>query len=273
MKRIVLLLTFITLGVILGFQTYPFWQSLALILAFFTVVWLVSLIFKNTGIVDIFWGLTIVAIAWLYRFYINLDDLRSLVFCVIVSIWGARLSIHLFLRNLRRGEDFRYQEWRKQHGSKWGLVSYYKVFLVQGYLLWIVSTVFAPAMSSNFTGIKTTDYVGMAVWMIGFLFEFISDWQLSSFRKNPENNGQVLQTGLWGVSRHPNYFGEALQWWGYFLFACTTFQYQYVFSPLIMTILLITVSGIVPVEKRLLETKPDYAKYKARVSAFFPVLF
>jgi len=272
MKRIVLLLTLITPGVILALQDYPFWQSLALILAFFTVIWLVSLIFKNTGIVDIFWGLTIIAIAWLYRFHMGLTDLRSLVFCILVTVWGARLSIHLFLRNSRRGEDFRYRELRKEHGNKWGLVSYYKVFLVKGYLLWVVSTVFAPAISSNFTGIKMTDYLGMAAWAIGFLFELISDWHLSRFRKNPENKHQVLQTGLWAVSRHPNYFGEALQWLGYFLFACTTFQYLYVFSPIIMTILLVT-WGIVPVEKRLLETKPDYAKYKERVSAFFPVLF
>ncbi|WP_229236228.1 DUF1295 domain-containing protein [Emticicia sp. TH156] len=273
MKRIVLLLAAIIMAVILMLQNYPFWQSLVAVIPFFTVLWVISLVLKNTAIVDIFWGFSFMAMAWFYRAYMGLHDHRSMVFCIMVTVWGVRLTLYLASRNIGKDEDYRYKEWRKEKGSKWPLVSFFQVFMLQGFLLWVMSTLFAPAMSSNFTSLKLTDYLGLAVWSVGFLFESIGDWQLATFKKKPENKGKVLQTGLWGLTRHPNYFGDALQWWGYYLFTCTTGQFLYVFSPLLMTFLLVRVSGVALLEKRLAVTKPEYARYMKRVSSFIPGVF
>ena len=117
------------------------------------------------------------------------------------------------------------------------------------------------------------DYIGITLWLIGLTFEAIGDWQLVQFKKNPANKGKVLQTGFWAITRHPNYFGDALLWWGFFLFACSSSTYVYIFSPLLMSFLLMRVSGVTLLEKKLVETKPEYADYVKRVPAFFPKLF
>jgi steroid 5-alpha reductase family enzyme len=273
MARIILLLVAIAIAVFLFFQPFPFGQGLLVIMACLTALWGLSVWLKDSSIIDIFWGTGFVITVWFYRYIGGLVDTRSLVFCSIVTIWGLRLSIHLANRNIGKGEDYRYKEWRKESGKNWWWVSYFRVFLLQGILLWIISSVYVPALSSEFSDLQILDYIGIGLWAIGFIFEAVGDWQLNQFKKNRANKGKVLQTGLWSLTRHPNYFGDAVQWWGYFLFACTNEQYLYAFSPLLMTFLLMQVSGVTLLEKKLTETKPQYADYIKRVPAFFPKLF
>ncbi|MBA4849076.1 DUF1295 domain-containing protein [Emticicia sp. BO119] len=273
MTRIVLLLAVIITAVFLLFQPYPFVQGLIVIMFCFTVLWLISILLKDSSIIDIFWGTGFVLTVWFYRYSGGLDDARSLIFCSIVTLWGLRLSIHLAFRNIGKGEDYRYKEWRKESGKKWWWVSFFKVFLLQGILLWLISSLYVPALSSEFNDLQPLDYIGIGIWLMGFIFEAAGDWQLTQFKKKSSNKGKVLQTGLWSRTRHPNYFGDAAQWWGYFLFACTNQQYLFAFSPLLMTFLLMQVSGVTLLEKKLTETKPQYDEYVNRVPAFFPKIF
>lgn len=273
MARITLLLVVIALAILLFFQPYPFGQGLLVIMSCLTLLWILSVILKDSSIIDIFWGSGFVIVVWFYRYSGGLVDTRSLIFCSIVTIWGLRLSIHLAMRNIGKGEDYRYQEWRKESGKNWWWVSFFRVFLLQGILLWIISSLYVPALSSEFSNLQTLDYIGIGIWLTGFIFEAVGDWQLTQFKKKASNKGKILQTGLWSRTRHPNYFGDAVQWWGYFLFACTNQQYLYAFSPLLMTFLLMQVSGVTLLEKKLTETKPQYTDYIKRVPAFFPKVF
>jgi steroid 5-alpha reductase family enzyme len=203
----------------------------------------------------------------------GLSDTRSLVLCAMVSAWGLRLGLHLAIRNLGHGEDYRYQVWRKEHGKNWWWVSYLRVFLLQGVILWIVSSALLVGLTPAHGQLQWLDWVGVALWGVGFYFEAVGDWQLTQFKKNPNNKGQLLQTGLWALTRHPNYFGDALLWWGYFCFACANGAFAYVFSPVLMTFLLMKVSGVALLEQTLSKTKPQFDAYQKRVPAFFPRLF
>ncbi len=273
MARIILLIFAIATAVFLSFQPYPFGQGFLVIMSCLTVLWLLSLYLKDSSIIDIFWGTGFVIAAWFYREKLGLSDIKSLIYCILITIWGLRLSIHLAFRNIGHGEDYRYQEWRKQYKNNWWWVSFLRVFLLQGVLLWIISSVFVPAIASQNTSFSILDFVGLTLWIIGISFEAIGDWQLLQFKKNPVNKGKVLQTGFWALTRHPNYFGDALLWWGYFLFACSNEGYIYIFSPLLMSFLLMRVSGVTLLEKKLVETKSQYAEYIKTVPAFFPKLF
>lgn len=270
-----LLLLVLLLGIVsfLSLQAYPFWEGFGVIMACLTALWIVSLILKDASIIDIFWGVGFVIVAWFYRERLHLTDTRSLVLCLLVSVWGLRLGIHLAIRNLGHGEDYRYQVWRKQHGKNWWWVSYLRVFLLQGMILWIVSAVLLVGMTPTHTAMQWLDWAGIVLWGVGFGFEAVGDWQLTQFKKNPANKGQLLQTGLWALTRHPNYFGDALLWWGYFCFACTNSAFAYVFSPLLMTFLLMKVSGVALLEQKLAATKPQFEAYRKQVPAFFPKLF
>jgi len=273
--RLILLALVIAILVFLHFQPFPFWQGLGVIMACLTALWVVSLLIKDASIIDIFWGAGFVVVAWFYRYQLQATDWRSLVFCGMVTIWGLRLTLHLAFRNLGHGEDYRYQTWRKEHGKNWWWVSYLRVFLLQGVILWIVSSPFMITLSHPSESLQFLDYVGIALWIVGLGFEAIGDWQLQQFKKDATNKGKVMQTGLWGLTRHPNYFGDALLWWGFFLFACSsgTEALWYVFSPLLMTFLLMRVSGVALLEQKLTATRPEYEAYKKRVPAFFPKFF
>lgn len=273
MIRILLLSLIIGLSIFLLFQPNSFAEGFLVLISCLSILWIVSLIVKDASIIDIFWGTGFVIVAWFYRAKLNLTDTRSLIYCILISIWGLRLSIHLAFRNIGKGEDYRYQEWRNQYKQNWWWVSFFRVFLLQGVLLWIVSSVYVPAISKAESTLSMLDYFGILLWTIGFIFETLGDWQLTKFKKNPANKGQVLQTGFWALTRHPNYFGDALLWWGFYLFACTSGGYLYIFSPILMTFLLMKVSGVVLLEKKLQETKPQYADYIKMVPAFFPKLF
>jgi len=245
--------------------------GLAVIIGFMTILWLVSLALKNASIVDIFWGAGFVLSAWLY-FAFTPDGFlpRKLLLVILVTIWGLRLSTHIFLRNKGKPEDFRYQKWREENGSIWWWKSFFQVFLLQGLLLWVISlTLLAAQFFGKVNHLTALDFVAAAVWLVGFFFESVGDYQLTRFIKNPANRGKVLSSGVWRFTRHPNYFGDSAQWWGYYLIALAAGGWWSIISPIIMTYLLTRVSGVALLEKSL-DAKPGYREYVESTSSFIP---
>ena len=266
---LVLLLVIISLGVFLFIHQQPFNIGIGVIIGILTLLWLLSVVIKDASIIDIFWGIGFVVLAWLYRYLLKNESDKSLIFCILVSIWGLRLGLYLASRNLGKGEDYRYQAWRKQYGDNFWWISYFRVFLLQGFLMWIIA---APLLIiQTTTELTWLDVLGIILWTIGFAFEAVGDWQLSNFKKNIDNKGKVLDTGLWKYTRHPNYFGDTVVWWGFFCFALSVGGWWTVFSPILMTFLLMKVSGVVMLEKTLVITKPQYKDYINRTSSFFPM--
>lgn len=242
------------------------------ILGLMILLWLLSLWLKDSSIVDIFWGTGFVIAGWVY-FALTKDGFlaRKLLIAVITTIWGLRLSIHIFIRNAGKGEDFRYRKWRGEAGSAWWWRSFFKVFLLQGILMWIIS---APLLGAQISPLpaKLTwlDYLGALTWLVGFFFEAVGDWQLARFKANPANKGKLLTTGLWRYTRHPNYFGDATQWWGFYLIATAAGGWYTIFSPVVMTFFLRQVSGVAMLEKTLKNTKPGFQEYVETTNAFIP---
>jgi steroid 5-alpha reductase family enzyme len=243
------------------------------ILGLMVILWLISLILKNSSIVDIFWGTGFVITGWVY-FILTPQGLlsRKIILMILVTVWGLRLSGYILKRNFGKPEDFRYQVWRKEAGSTWWLRSFFKVFFLQGVLLWIISV---PLLSAQFMGASRLtffDYLAVPLWLIGFFFESVGDWQLARHKSNPRNKGKVLSTGVWRYTRHPNYFGDSAQWWAYYLFALAAGGWWTIFSPILMTALLVRVSGVALLEKTLKDTKPGYKEYIESTNSFIPWL-
>jgi steroid 5-alpha reductase family enzyme len=242
------------------------------ILVLMTLLWLTSLALKNSSIVDIFWGMGFVIIFWISTALVpgGLTP-RLILLASLTSIWGLRLSLYIYQRNHGKPEDFRYAAWRREAGSTWWWRSFFKVFLLQGLLMWIIATPLLAAQTGDITSpLFYLDYSGAALWLVGFIFEAGGDIQLARFKNDPANNGKLLTTGLWSITRHPNYFGDAAQWWGFYLVAAASGALWTVFSPIMMTYLLMKVSGVIMLERILKQTKPGYAEYITRTSAFFP---
>ncbi|MGH9841648.1 MAG: DUF1295 domain-containing protein [Blastocatellia bacterium] len=235
------------------------------------LLWLLSLKLKDASIVDIFWGLGFVLIAATsYRLTDGFAG-RKLLLTALVVVWGGRLAGYLARRNIGKGEDYRYQAMRKRHGERFPIVSLYLVFGFQGVLMWIISLPLQAAqMATQPDRLTLLDWLGVLLWIIGFAFETIGDWQLARFKSDPANKGKVMDRGLWAYTRHPNYFGDAVLWWGYFLIAAATGAWWTVIGPILMTLLLMKVSGVALLEKTLVKTKPEYQDYIRRTSAFFP---
>ncbi len=243
-----------------------------LILLAMVALWGVSLRLRNASIVDIFWGAGFVLANWC-AFALTPDGFspRQWLLGALVTIWGLRLSLYILRRNWGKEEDFRYRKWREEAGGKWWWQSLFKVFLLQGLLLWIISTPLLVAQHSPAPARLTAlDFVAVAVWAVGFFFEAVGDWQMARFRADPANKGQVLRSGLWRTTRHPNYFGDATQWWAYYLIAAAAGGFWTIFSPLLMTLLLLRVSGVTLLERTLQETKPAYRDYVETTGAFVP---
>lgn len=236
-----------------------------------TLMWLLSLYLRNSSIVDPFWGTGFVVVAWVYASMTPGFEGRKALLLVLVTIWGLRLSLHLLWRNRGKGEDYRYARWREQNGPNWWWFSYLKVFLLQGVILWIVSL---PLLGAQFgesaTQLTLLDVIAMLVWGLGFFFEALGDWQLARFKADPANKGQVMDRGLWRYTRHPNYFGDAVQWWGFYLFALASGAWWTIISPVLMNWLLLRVSGVAMLEADMKKKRPAYAEYIARTSAFVP---
>ena len=245
--------------------------GLGAVLALFTTLWLASLALRNASIVDMWWGPGVLLIGLTYFLTTTGDPSRRIVVLILVTAWALRLAAHIGGRNIGHGEDFRYAKWRRERGASWWWFSYFKVFVLQAVIAWIVALPLYYAMSRiepvTFTA---WDQAGVLIFAIGFTFEAIGDEQLRQFRSNPANKGRVLDTGLWRYTRHPNYFGEAVLWWGLGMFAVATGGYPGLVGPAIMTFLLMRVSGVTLLEATLRQTKPGYAEYIATTPAFFP---
>jgi steroid 5-alpha reductase family enzyme len=242
----------------------------ALALMFF--VWILSLIRKDASIVDSFWGLGFVLIAWITLFNTDGYTGRRILLALLTTLWGLRLCIHITWRNRGHGEDKRYQAMRKQHGPRFWWISLFTVFGTQAVLMWVISLVVQvgqiAASPPHFTWL---DLVGVLVWYTGLLFEAIGDWQLARFKADPANKGRVMDQGLWAYTRHPNYFGESLIWWGMFLVTLSTpWGWIAIISPAVITFLLLKVSGVTLLEKSIVETRPKYRDYIESTNAFVP---
>lgn len=242
-----------------------------LLLILMTILWLISIALKNASIVDIFWGIGFIIIAWTAYTLTSGGYLpRKNLVCAMTTLWGLRLALHIGIRNWGKPEDSRYAAWRKENGSDWWWKSYFKVFLLQGFLMWIISAPIVAAQTSGFPAILTPlDLIGAAFWVIGLAFESVADIQLARFKRNAANRGAILTSGVWAFSRHPNYFGEAIVWWGYYFIALAAGFGWTIYSPIIMTWLLVRVSGV-PMLERSMKLKPGYEDYMRRTSAFIP---
>ncbi len=247
-------------------------QAFLVIMILMTLLWLISIITRNVSIVDLFWGLGFV-IATLF-FFLKTDGsgTRKIITLALVAIWGIRLSVYLALRNIGKGEDFRYAQFRKNYGEhRYWWISFFQTFLLQGILMWLIS---APLLGAQYYGagrsINIIDYIALVLWFTGFFFETVGDYQLARFKADPANKGKVLNTGLWRYTRHPNYFGDSAVWWGYGFFCLAAGSYLPLFGSLLMTALIIKVSGVALLEKSLKEQKPQYKEYIEKTSAFFP---
>ena len=251
-----------------------FGMTLAAVAGLMLVVWLLSIVKKDASIVDIFWGLGFVLIAAVCYASTNGYHARKSLVTALTAVWGFRLAAHIFFQNKGKGEDFRYQAMRARFGKRFPIVSLFLVFGLQGLLMWIVSLPLQVAqISREPMRLTWLDWAGAIGWLIGFLFESVGDFQLARFKANPDNRGKVMDRGLWRFTRHPNYFGDALLWWGFLLIALSTPAGVWtVISPLIMTVLLMKVSGVALLEKTLVKTKPEYSDYVKRTSVFFPWL-
>ena len=251
--------------------TNLFLLSGAAILLLMTMLWLLSLTLKNSSIVDIFWGVGFILIVWLVFALAAQGYLpRRQLVALLVTVWGVRLALHIGSRNWGKPEDFRYARWREENGPRWWWVSYFKVFLLQGLIMWMLSTPLIAAQASGFPAILTPlDLLGLCIWGAGLLFEAIADAQLAQFKRQSSNQGKILTSGLWKYSRHPNYFGEAVLWWGYFTIALAVGAWWTIFAPMLMTYLLVRVSGVSMLE-RTMKDRPGYETYMKKTSAFLP---
>lgn len=257
-------------------------QSLTCTLAALSLLWLVSLALRNASIVDPFWGTGFVLVTLLTLATGSGPNIgpRAGLLTILVTLWGFRLSLYLLWRNRGHGEDKRYRAMREHHGTRFWWVSLLTVFLLQGLILWIVSIPIQAVIVPHKTvsdisaaagsPLSWLDVVGVVVWFIGLFFETAGDLQMSRFQSDPANAGKVMDRGLWRYTRHPNYFGDFCVWWGIYLVAVSGGAAWTMFSPLLMSFLLLRVSGVTLLEKTITARRPDYAAYQARTNAFFP---
>lgn len=240
-----------------------------LLLGYVSLWFVVGLLRKRNDVADIAWGPGFVVIS-LFCFFTKPFSVVSMLVYVLVALWGIRLSAHIALRSRNKPEDFRYQHWRNTWGKWFVLRSYLQVYVLQGFFMLIIGTPILVAAEAATDRIHIITIVGGILWLIGFVFEAVGDYQLAVFVKNKKNKGDIMQTGLWRYTRHPNYFGEVMLWWGIFLIVLPLEHGIWaIISPLTITFLLLYVSGIPMLEKKYADN-PQFQEYKKRTSAFFP---
>lgn len=252
----------------------PFLFSAICIFFFMCFMYMVAFVKRDNGVADVGWGLGVILVAFATYSYYGEHRLHQKLMTYIIMIWGSRLSFYILIRNWGKPEDFRYANMRKEWGNQAAWRSFLQVFMLQGLVMYILTW---PIVINNSTHYFNHDYkvlypLGSAIGFIGFLFEAISDWQMYNFKSNPARAGRVMNKGLWRYSRHPNYFGEALQWWAIFIMAIPSGRwYLSVLSPLTITWLLLKVSGVTLLEKKY-DGNDEYTEYKRTTSAFIPWL-
>jgi steroid 5-alpha reductase family enzyme len=235
--------------------------------------WLLSLVWHDASIVDPVWPLGFVVIAWVTRSVAagHGEATRQWILVAMPTIWGLRLSGYLAWRKHGAPEDHRYQAMRRHWGARFPLVSLLTVFGLQGVLMWIVSLPVQLGQTRATPDLGALAVIGMAVWLVGFTFETVGDAQLARFKAAPAHAGQVMDRGLWRYTRHPNYFGDACVWWGIALVAAETgIGAMGIIGAVVMTVLLVRVSGVPMLERTMARRRPGYPAYVARTSAFIP---
>lgn len=245
----------------------------SLVLLFFMTIWfLVAMAVRRNDIADILWGVGFVLVVMSASLMVDSLTFRGLLMALLVTLWGVRLSVRIYLKNRGKEEDFRYRKWRKEWGDSFFLRSYLQVFILQGVLMLVVLTpVWYVIGRQQPVQANILDALGLLLWSVGFYFEVVADYQLDAFKKNPENSGKVLQTGLWRYSRHPNYFGEVVMWWGIYLMALPVTGAVYtIIGPVVITFLIVKVSGV-PLMEEHYRDNPKYQEYKKKTSVFLPL--
>ncbi len=234
-----------------------------------TLTWTISLIKRDVSIVDAAWPLLFLSGALVYAGGTEEYSIRTALVLTLVLLWALRLSGYIVTRNWGEPEDRRYQDIRKKYEPNFALKSLGIIFWFQAFLAWIISlplwaALTMPAEASSF------DLLAVLLWGIGMTFESVGDWQLSRFKADPANKGKVLDSGLWRYTRHPNYFGECLVWWGFYCCALSTGAWWTIVGPILLTYMLLRFSGVALMEETIVERRPEYRDYIARTNAFFP---
>jgi steroid 5-alpha reductase family enzyme len=255
---------------LMSFNVIAWLWSLAAIMAAALTTWFVSLVKRDVSIVDSLWSvLFLIATATYFAVEAPDHGPRAVLVLTLIALWAVRLSAHITIRNHGQGEDFRYQRIRAKNEPYFQYKSLYIVFGLQGFLAWVICLPALAAVSGEATP-GPLDTIGLGIWLIGFAFEAIADWQLTRFRRRKDNASRVLDTGLWRYSRHPNYFGNAAMWWGMYLIAVSAGGWWTIVGPLLMTFLLLRVSGVALLERDIGERRPEYTDYIRRTNAFIP---
>lgn len=247
--------------------------SLAILAIYMSSLFVASLLIRNNGVADIGYGAAFMVVIGSTALHVDAPSSLALMLAALAFVWGLRLAIRIFRKNYRKPEDFRYKAWRDAWGKSFIVRSFLQVYMLQGLVVFVVAL--PITLSLAFPASKPSSLlfaVGMAIWCIGFFFEAVGDYQLDRFLKNPENKGIIMTTGLWKYSRHPNYFGESTMWIGIAIAASglSTFPLLGFVSPILITFLLLKVSGVPLLEKRF-AGNPAWEAYKARTSVFVPL--
>lgn len=253
------------------FDWIAYFWCLAAVLVFAAGVWLASVVKRDVSIVDSFWSLFFVFILVAYIILTASDGPRLILLLVLVSLWAVRLSAHISWRSWGEPEDHRYAKIRQNNEPNFTFKSLYLVFALQAFLAWIIALPLVTAVSGS-APLNIIDGIALLLWLIGMFFETTGDYQLARFKADPANKGQVMDQGLWRYTRHPNYFGECCLWWGFYLFALAAGYWWTIIAPLLMTVLLLKVSGVTMLEQNIGERRPGYRQYIERTNAFFPGL-
>jgi steroid 5-alpha reductase family enzyme len=251
------------------FELGSWLAGLAPLLAAAALTWIVSVAKRNVTIVDTLWPLLFVIAALAYALVVPTETARRSIVLALVTVWGLRLAVYLGWRSHGQPEDRRYQEIRRRNEPNFAVKSLYLVFGLQAILAWIISLPLLGAVTSPLA-LGWLDWAGLALWSIGFVFEAGGDWQLARFKADPANRGKVMDRGFWRYTRHPNYFGDFCVWWGFYLMALSGGAWWSLPGPLLMSWLLLKVSGVTLLEKDIAGRRPEYADYVRRTNAFFP---
>ena len=251
------------------FEPAVYLDGLVVILFAGLLTWLLSLVKRDVGIVDSLWAPMFLFAAIAYWSNVADPGTRASIVLALVGLWTLRLTGYITWRNWGEDEDARYRAIRHRNQPGFGFKSLYLVFGLQGVIAWIVSLPLLAAITSD-APLGLLDFIGMGLWLVGMTFETLGDWQLARFKGDPANRGKVLDSGLWRYSRHPNYFGNACIWWGFFLIALSAGGWWSLVSPILMTFLLLKVSGVALLEKDIGERRPSYREYIERTNAFVP---
>jgi steroid 5-alpha reductase family enzyme len=243
--------------------------GLPLMLGLGLVAWVIASVRRNVGLVDIFWSLFFLSGAVLYASVGGDRTARAWLVLALVTIWALRLATYLAVRNWSKPEDHRYQLIRARNEPGFAWKSLYLVFALQAALAWVISAPLLGAIRGS-SPLKFADALGVLLTVFGVVYESFADQQLARFKSEAANAGRVMAKGLWRYSRHPNYFGEFCVWWGFYLLAVAAGAWWSLFAPLLMTLLLLKVSGVVLLERDIAERRPAYRDYVARTNAFFP---